>query len=173
MIKVKELPISASIADHTMWPLMFVLGGWRRDSVHETHCWHNQVIDKSEINSSLSVVVTGDDDRTGVKTNHVLPLPLFHIPILGGWRNYVVLQVQSDARYWHVGWIHRACTPGSRLLATVQRLRIVDRKVKVLTQAVGFVTEFFALDPVGGQLPLSVVDNGILGDMKYPSIKLL
>jgi hypothetical protein len=173
MIKVRELSRSASIADQIMWPLMFVLGGLKRDSVQETHFWHNQSIDRSEINSLLSVVVSGDDERAIVKTNRIFPFPMFHVPIFGGWRNYVVLQVQSDISYWHVGWIHRTCTSGSRLLETVQRLRIIEPRVKVLTQPIGFVTEYFAIGPLGEQLPLAVVDHGVLGDMKYPSIRLL
>jgi hypothetical protein len=173
MIKVRELPRSASIADQIMWPLMFVLGGMKRDSIQETHFWHNQPIAKSDIDPLLSVVVVGDDERTRVKTNRVFPLPMFHMPILGGWRNYVVLHVQSDVSYWHIGWIHRASPPGSRLLETVHRLRILDRRVKVLTQSVGFITEYFAIGPQGEQLPLRIVDHGVLGDMKHPSIRLL
>ena len=60
MIDVRELPRSALIADRLMWPLMFALGGFRRDSIQETHFWHNQRIDKSQIDSRLTVVISGD-----------------------------------------------------------------------------------------------------------------
>ncbi len=173
MIDVRELPRSALIADRLMWPLMFALGGFKRDSIQETHFWHNQSIDKSQIDSRLTVVISGDDGRASTKSNRVFPLPMFHVPIFGGWRNYVILELQSDASHWHVGWIHRKCTPGSRLLHTVQRLRIAERRVKVLTQSIGFVTEYFAIGPLGQQLPLALRDHGVLGDMKYPSVRLL
>jgi hypothetical protein len=172
MLRVDELSRPTAIADCIMRPLMLMLGGFRRDSIQETHFWHNQPIDQSQIDKALSVVIAGDDDRATVTTNRVFPLPMFHVPILGGWRNYAVLEVQSDVPYWHVGWVHIACTPGSRLLCTVQRLRIADRQIRVLTQSLGFVTEYFAVGPTGEQLPLSVIDRGVLGDMRYPMIRL-
>jgi hypothetical protein len=172
MLKVDEVSQPLAIADSVMRPLMLMLGGFKRDSIQETHFWHNQPINQSQLDSSLSLVIAGDDEGATVTTNRVFPFPMFHIPILGGWRNYAVLEVKSGVPYWHVGWFHRACTPGSRLLATVQRLRITERQVRVLTQAVGFVTEYFAVGPAGEQLRLIEADRGVLGDMRYPSIRL-
>ena len=172
-MKVKRLSRFTNVADQVMRPVMFALGGFKQDSIQETHFWHNQAIDRSEIDESLTVLIHGDDNHARIRTNRVFPIPMFHIPILGGWRNYVVLRVGGDVPYWHIGWMHRTCAPGSRLLATVQRLRITDRDVKVLTQSVGFVTEFFAFAPSGEQLPVSVVDRGKLGDMKHPMVRLM
>jgi hypothetical protein len=55
----------------------------------------------------------------------------------------------------------------------VQRLTICDRDIKVLTQPKGFVTEYFAIGMSGDQLPLACVDHGILGDFRFPRLKLL
>lgn len=172
MIEVRNVSLSMRLGDLLLWPIMFLLGGVKRDSIQETHFWHSQPIDPKEIDSALSVSLAGDDPST-VLTNKVFPFPAFHAPIFGGWRNYSVLQVQFADPKWHVGWIHRAFTPGSRPRAHVHRLGIAEREVKVLTQPHGFVTEYFAIGSSGEQLPLKCIDRGVLGDLKYPQIKLL
>jgi hypothetical protein len=150
---------------------MFILGGCKVDSIQETHRWHGQHIDASDIEETLSVFVEGNDNAP-VKTNALYPFPIFHAPVLGGWRNYTVLQVQSAEPYWHVGWIHRRYPLNSRPRSHVQRLRIFTREIRVLTQAIGFQTEYFALDPSGRQIPLRIVGQGVLGDRRFPQVRL-
>jgi hypothetical protein len=159
------------LLDRLLWPVMFLLGGCRLDSVQETHRWHGQRIRADDIDGSMSVYVEGNE-RSDVTTNRLLPFPLFHAPVFGGWRNYTVLQVQADADYWHVGWIHRKYPPNSRPCSHVQRLPIRTREIRVLTQPVGFETEFFALGPCGEQLPVKAVGQGVLGDRKYPKLRM-
>ena len=158
--------------DLLLSPIMFMLGGFKKDSIQRTHFWHSQPIDPNVIDHQLSVTLAGDDPSS-VLTNRVFPFPLFHAPIFGGWRNYAVLRVESAVPCWHVGWIHHACTAGSRPRAHVQSLRIRDREIKVLTQPEGFVTEYFAIGSLGNQLPLKCVDRGVLGDFRFPRLKLL
>lgn len=150
---------------------MFVLGGFEFDSVQETHRWHGQRINSNDVDERFSVFLDGDD-TSPVKTNALYPFPTFHAPIFGGWRNYTVLQVQSAEPYWNVGWIHRHCPPSSRPRSHVQRLRIFTPQIRVLTQAVGFRTQYFALNSAGEQIPLGAVGKGVLGDRKFPNVRL-
>ncbi len=159
------------LLDWLLRPIMFVLGGCKADSIQETHYWHCQRIDMADVDPRFSVSIPGDD-KSGVAANSLLPFPRFHAPLFGGWRNYAVLQVQETAPIWHVGWVHRKFPSGSRPRAHVQRLPIESREIKVLKQPRGFLTDFFALDANGRQLLLKAVDEGVLGDMRYPEVRL-
>jgi len=80
-------------------------------------------------------------------------VPLMHLPICGGWRQYVVLEA-TGAGEWHVGW----WTPG---LSGVSRLPLRKRVRMLLGSETVW---FFALDKNGQQLPLRVVGYGQVGD---------
>jgi hypothetical protein len=171
MNPVLPTPFAFRLLDLILRPVMFFLGRGKSDSLQETHYWHCQKIDEREVDSKLSVIVKGDDNSV-IATNRLLPFPAFHAPLFGGWRNYVILQVQDEVEYWHVGWVHRAVPEGSRPRSHIQRLPIASREIKVLKQPKEFLTEFFALNSSGEQLPLKVVGEGILGDLKYPGVRL-
>jgi hypothetical protein len=171
MVEIIKVPLLFRLLDRMLWPVMFVLGGCKFDSIQETHRWHGQPIDAGEIDERLSVFVEGND-RSPVRTNALYPFPTFHAPILGGWRNYTVLQIQAVAPYWHVGWIHRRYPFNGRPRSHAQRLPIFTGEIRVLTQAIGFQTQYFALDSSGRQIPLKVVGEGVLGDGKFPHVRL-
>jgi hypothetical protein len=158
--------------DAGMVPLMNALGGFRPDSIQETHSWHCTRLDprKTSPADSRSVWLEGSDPSHA--TNRAWPFPVFHAPVLGGWTRYVVLRVEAPTRPWHLGWIHHRVAPGSRPKSAVHSLEIFDDEVRVLTQPVGFLTQFFAIDPGGIQLSLSVAGAGALGDRKFPGRRL-
>lgn len=63
-LRPEPLPMWTKIADVAMRPLMFVLGGFRRDSMQETHPWHCQRdIDPSLIDPALTVTTNGETDE--------------------------------------------------------------------------------------------------------------
>ena len=171
LVEIKSPSSVTRLVDRILWPIMFLLGGATRGSTQETHYWHCQPVDPITIEPSLSAQVVGDE-VSNVASNRVFPFPFFHAPLLGGWRNYVVLQVQASVEYWHVGWIHRSSPVNSRPKNHVQRLKISSREIKVLGQAMGFVTDFFAIGPKGEQLPLKVTGQGVLGDGRYSTLRL-
>lgn len=61
-------------ADRAMRPLMYVLGGFKRDSIQETHPWHQQPIDPLQVDPELSVFVTGEKEALNARLG-----PLFHM----------------------------------------------------------------------------------------------
>ena len=63
-LRPEPLPLWTKMADVAMRPLMFVLGGFRRDSMQETHPWHCQRdIDPSLIDPALTVTTNGETDE--------------------------------------------------------------------------------------------------------------
>ncbi|HEY0784572.1 MAG TPA: hypothetical protein VGD62_01800 [Acidobacteriaceae bacterium] len=142
--------------------------------MQETHYWHCQAIGdtaKAALDPCRTVVIAGDE-RSSVPNNRVFPFPMFHAPVLGGWRKYALLRVDSAAEHWHIGWVHRAVPLGARPRAHVQALPIAEREIRILRQAVGYVTEFFAVAPAGEQLSLHLVAEGELGDRRFPHARL-
>jgi len=76
-------------------------GSW--ESPQLTHRWNNthlKYMDVEHLDDSMMVYSASTSDAV-VRTSW---LPRFHIPILGGWREYVVLEPDEDTE-WHVGWI--------------------------------------------------------------------
>jgi hypothetical protein len=140
------------------------------DSVQETHHWHCRAVQARHIDPSLAVEVVGDEPS--MVDNRLFPFPLFHAPIFGGWRNYVVLEVLGYGRDWHVGWQHVKWPPNARPRCHVQRLVIEQPCIRVLKQPVGFVTRFFGIAREGAQVRIRVAGEGKLGDERYPGVRL-
>src|SRR5438477_6535332 len=101
--------------DRALVPLMFVVGGCQRTSVQETHRWHCEKIAVDDVALDRAVIVDGDDPSPYL--NQLWPLPLFHIPVFGGWRKYVVLEARNEVEGWYVGWIHLNWPQGARVHA--------------------------------------------------------
>lgn len=159
------------MADRALLPLMHAIGGFRRDSLQETHFWHGQPFPAERLDASLCVTVEGTDPSR--HTNRLLPLPLFHMPVLGGWTHYVVLEAANDGRPWHVGWQHLHHPDDFRASCKLNRLALGDARVRVLSLPTGYLTRFFAMDGSGAQRALRVVDRGCLGDGRHGDIRLL
>src|SRR5262245_52424890 len=118
-------PISPVLraVDYVLTPAMFVVAGCRLDSIQETHFWHCQKVDQSTLDVAHVVRIIGDDSSRF--SNRLFPFPLFHSPIFGGWRNYVVFEVESMVP-WHIGWVHYKVPEKARRLSYIQRLPIYD-----------------------------------------------
>jgi hypothetical protein len=171
MEAINEVNPVFRVLDWALAPLMYVLGGCKLDSIQETHYWHCQRVSAPhEVDYIASIIIRGDDSSSFA--NALTPLPLFHIPLIGGWRNYAILEVQSTVATWHVGWIHLVVPAGSRPRSHVQRLPIAERNIRVLKHPHGYVTKFFAVDSCGNQIPVKCVGEGRLGDNRYKNIRL-
>jgi hypothetical protein len=89
-----------------MTPVMYLAQGTVWEKSQRTHFWNNTKFKKGSLRGILSTVdcvdCAGDE-------NACLPLwlgffPRFHIPVLGGWRKFVVFDV-SNLGPWHIGWV--------------------------------------------------------------------
>lgn len=106
-IQVRPLPWFAPIVDIPVKQVMYVLSGTRKELPQSTHRYNNQKLTPSDVKYLIK------DDKSTVYQNGSpnacepwkYGLPIFHIPILGGWREYVVLEPVKAIRPWHLGWI--------------------------------------------------------------------
>lgn len=94
------------VADALMLPLMYFLSGTVFEIPQRTHRWNNtkfSVDDVTHLETDRMVVFQGAFEVTP----RILFgfLPLFHMPLFGGWREYVVLEpTDGSVREWHIGW---------------------------------------------------------------------
>ena len=148
-----------------MRPLVYTLGGFKSDSIQETHPWHIQDIAPELIDPGLSVTIEGNKEET--MNSH--RLFLFHAPIFGGWKHYTLLESAEDE--FHIGWVARA--RGKLAQAAIHRLKLSNGQVRMLNGPEGSETEYFAVNQDGIQLGLQIGGHGILGDNQFPDTRLL
>jgi hypothetical protein len=143
--------------DGSLRPVMrFVAGpnAWLEEP-QQTHYWNNLKFSvvPPEIRRD-AIQVAGDPTASSRwKWGFV---PLFHLPIIGGWRNYVVLDPVSQYRYgWHPGWITGDACGCSRVL--------IDGPVRLL-RGPEDATFFGVTAQHGEPLSLRIIGYGRIGD---------
>lgn len=136
-----------------MTPLMYLISGTWREAPQETHFWNRE--DLTEVgwlpDKTKAVRVKGK--KNALRKRWIGFLPLFHIPILGGWRDYVVLKPRDEYRKWYVGW---QCK-GAFGISTMP----IRGSVRVLVGTES--CHFFAVTHSGLQIPLEKVGEGVIG----------
>ena len=165
-LHVPRLPGFYRIIDFCMLPIMFLLGWLRRDAMQETHAWHVwRDFRSGDINQALSVKYTGSD-----RTFHRHYVFLFHVPMLGGWKKYLVVQPHDKKLDYRIGWI---VYDKKRLKRVgVQRLIVHKQPIRILSGPANYSGYFFAVDVDGKQIKLEKIGEGMLGDGKYPNTRL-
>ena len=105
-MKIEPQNTLSKVADMLMLPVMYVLQGTFKEMPQQTHRWNNLKFPLTELaylRSEAMVTVSGDS--TAVR-RWWGPLPIFHIPLLGGWSKFVVLEpIKPVVEGWYVGWI--------------------------------------------------------------------
>lgn len=155
IVKVKRQSVFGLIADFMMMPIIALCQFSLKESLQRTHFWNNQKLGSFEadrINESEGVKHPGDpaaEERWFMEF-----FPIFHIPALGGWKNYIVLEPEPEDEVWFPGWKADDVTG-------VSQVRVTGR-VKLLLGP-GKVT-FFGIDRFGHQVPISLVGYGTLGE---------
>ena len=81
-------------------------------------------------------------------------IPLFHIPLFGGWRDYVVVEpISLQGEEWYVGWVTGEVNGVSRI-----PLKGAARLLRGRDDA-----SFFGVNREGGQIPLQQCGHGRIG----------
>jgi len=107
----------AKLADILMIPLMYLISGTFKEVPQRGHRWNNVRLSQTDVvNLDESIIVHCTSIKD--KVIHSRWIFLFHIPILGGWRNYVVLEPEKQGRDWHVGYINNNIIGVSRIRLT-------------------------------------------------------
>lgn len=171
-IQVKKVAFYFRILDHLLWPFMWILAKGKVERPQESHRWHFQDIEcdilEKIMDPHLIVSIEGDDpSRFDINS-----LGLFHLPLFGGWKNYIILEANNFSRYWHVGWrIYRGGTK-NLVRCQIQKLRISSSCIKLLKGVPGKRAEFFGVDDSGKQVSVRVVGEGKLGDGQFRNVRL-
>jgi hypothetical protein len=164
MIPIKKQGRLGYIGDLIMMPLMYALQGTCAETPQRTHRWNNQHLSR--------VVVSGFDmskteevaaDQSAAR-RWVGPLPIFHIPVLGGWRKFVVLKPRSYEGEWFVGWVTGDAIGVSNIP--------LSGMVRLLQGPLPGV--FFGVTGEGVQIDIDIIDYGEVGQARqYAKVPLL
>lgn len=156
-MKVKPLGWFERILDACFKPVMRFVSGAPQESPQRTHRWNYHRLPACGIPGLTEKLhqagMVREPGRPHQSPRYWFGLPIMHLPILGGWKQYVVLEAPGT-HLWYVGW----WMPG---FSGVSRLPIRGRVRMLLGPGTVW---FFALDGNGHQLPLQVVGYGRIGD---------
>lgn len=160
---VQPLGWLARIADILMTPVMYVISGTLRETPQRTHRWNNTKLrPRQRVNLQTTMAVFCKGRKENVE-RFWFCIPRFHLPLFGGWKEYVVLQPNS-VEAWHVGWIGDD-------VAGVSRIKI-QGPVRLLVGPKD--VSFFGVNTEGVQIQLYEVARGRIGNRgEYAKIPLL
>ena len=156
------------LADYLMTPIMYVLGGFKADSIQHTHPWHMQAVNSPLINLDLATPpAKGDDNSRFSKSDSFL----FHVPILGGWKEYSIYECSTQNNGpFYIGFMQKNADDSVEK-SFIIKTPIYGDRVRMLNGSPIYTTIFFAVDKNGKQLPIKKVGKGTLGreaDTKIP-----
>ncbi len=167
----EEYPLWAGRLDGACAPAMCLCMGWLNERPQETHYWNNRLLTQAErarLDLTRTIFDAGDyrtrwGDRIRAQVSRIPPL--FHIWVLGGWNQYLVVCPKNPTEEWYIGWM----TP-FRSWGGVSLIPIVDRSVRVLLGPTWM--GFAAFTRNGEQIPLEVLGKGRLGDGEWRHVRL-
>ena len=142
--------------DLLLRPFMYLLQGNITERPQETHPWHV----KRFVWKTKGLLVEGSDHESRFGQSG-LPkrFGLFHMPILGGLRKYIILENNNYKKIWNVGWNDQ-----------IQKLKIYGKRIKLLVGKEDY--DAFGLSDNKNEVKLKIVDFGKIGDGKYKDIRL-
>lgn len=164
---VAAVPRYLRLVDVLMVPIMLLLRGLTSGPLQETHPWHVQRIDVKDLDLRLAIKSEGND-KTVYNGRYLF---LFHAPMLGGWKNYSVYEVNRASVPFHIGWVARDTKTNHLIEASVHRLPVYEERVRMLDGPPSYTTYFFAVDQSGEQIPLHRVGRGMIGDGNHSGIR--
>lgn len=154
-MEVPKLNIVFRLLDYLLMPIMWCLGGFVLP-IQETHPWY---VKKWEFRGEALHILGKDNMAMFGQSGISKYLGLYHMPIFGGLRKYVVLENKNYRKYWNIGWNGH-----------IQILKIYKPKIALLVGKEGYNT--FAISDDSNETKLKVVGSGELGDGKYKGVKL-
>lgn len=153
MLSIKPLNRLERFLDTLFTPIMYCVSGTFSEHPQMTHHWNNHHLERDSVSFLRSELMMRCERRNQEKVRSNQGIR-FHIPILGGWKHYVVLEADNSSGQYYVGWINDQVCGVSRIpLSGKVRLLVGPRTV-----------QFFAIDQATGQqIALRKVGQGVVG----------
>lgn len=148
----------AKLADVALVPIMYLVSMSFVDAPQRTHFWNNTKLGPYDVVYLTQEMVVFLRAVKARKPWLAKFIPLFHMPIIGGWKQYVVLKpvhyneepFEGD---WYIGW---------STLDLIGVSRIPNKGPVRLLRGPAPVC-FFAIDMDGKQLKLKKDGEGTIG----------
>jgi hypothetical protein len=105
MIRIKKQGAFGRLGDMLMVPIMYALQVHIFELPQRTHRWNNMHLSLEQVthlDARFLVSIEADPQAT---PRWKFLLPIFHMPFLGGWRNFVVFEPTVPQDEWFIGWI--------------------------------------------------------------------
>lgn len=139
--------------DVCMIPIMYFLQMNLFETPQRTHFWNNTKFPTASfhwLEADDLVSVPGDTAAVRRWFGYV---PIFHMPIFGGWKKYVVIAPTDPIAEWYVGWVAGDTAGVSNIkLSTPVRLLLGSGPA-----------QFFGADKFGQQIKLKTIGFGEVG----------
>lgn len=149
----KQSKLSAA-GDLLMLPIMYLLQGNFREIPQRTHRWNNVKLSAAQVkdfDASKVETVAGDENAHKRWLGFI---PLFHMPIFGGWKKFVVLQPKEHHGHWYIGWLVDDAF-GVSQIPVVGKVRLGIGPIQA---------QYFGVDQEGKQIDIDIVGYGSIGD---------
>jgi hypothetical protein len=164
MLKVRPQGVIGRLADTLMTPIMYVLQGTLKEVPQRTHRWNNHKLDEfelSRVDFSKTISFPGVTSRK----RWFSFIPIFHMPVFGGWKKFVVLVPVDPHKTWHVGWLPDDDKAGVSLVPVTGWVRVLIGSDPV---------RFFGFNEHGLQVELVCLGEGHIGKADiYAKVPLL
>lgn len=93
-----------SLGDAIMYPIMFATSG-AFEAPQRTHFWNNHKFNAETANALRNNLALHCPGLYGEVVRTTQADVRFHLPIIGGWKKYLVLEPTVAHDEWYVGWL--------------------------------------------------------------------
>ena len=148
---IQQMGFAAKRANATFRPLMYILAGTVWEEPPQTYPWNLERLRPRQIQSfdRTPAWMVPVDAATGAVKLGVRS----HMPVFGGWRDYVVLEPVEYVGEWYIGWIRDVVEASRTPLQGRVRMRRGDLSVL-----------FFGTTKNGTQIRIRLVGEGRIGE---------
>lgn len=164
-LKIYKQGLIGRIADYIMMPIMYLLQGSIQESPQRTHYWNNLSLNIDQLKHLDDRSMISAKEDFGAHDRWLAFIPIFHIPLFGGWKHYVLIEPSVKQEEWFVGWVAGDLAGMSRvpLTGSVRMLRGSSP------------VQWFGVDGNGNQIDLQRVEDGMVGNVptKHRKVPLL
>lgn len=154
MLQLKPQGTLGWLADMLMLPIMYLLQGTFKEVPQRTHRWNNHKLDEYEMSRLDFSKMLSFQGVPSARKRWLGLLPLFHMPIFGGWKKFVVLAPVNCNTSWYVGWVPSDDRVGVSIVPQTGWVRVTLGPDPV---------RFFGLSKNGLQIELVSLGEGHIG----------